>query len=179
MLQSGRRVCNFEWKLIYMQDFFKSPQLLAESKYFIFVRKSWENSICLQLPSPSDGSALLSDSQFISLGLWNSKPFLRNIVDTLFKYLFLNILHVKTVLLRHAFNIVVKKTTLNFVQFIVLRNKNTKPSLNLWVPHSNYYGYSIYSYFINVSQIACFLQNFSGQCKKQKIINGLMINMDF
>lgn len=84
-------VCNFEWKLIYMQDFFKSPQLLAESKYFIFVRKSWENSFCLQLPSPSDGSTLLSDSQFISLRLRNSKLFLRNIVDTLFKYLFFEI----------------------------------------------------------------------------------------
>lgn len=160
MLQSGRRVCNFEWKLIYMQDSFKSPQLLAESKYFIFVRKSWENSICLQLPSPSDGSALLSDSQFISLGLWNSKPFLRNIVDTLFKYLFLNILNVKTVLLRHAVNSVVKKTILNFVQFTFLRIKNTKPNLNLWVPHSNSYGYSIYPYFINGAQIACFLTKF-------------------
>lgn len=160
MLQRGRRVCNFEWKLIYMQDFFKSPQLLAESKYFIFVRKSWENSICLQLPSPSDGSALLSDSQFISLGLWNSKPFLRNIVDTLFKYLFLNILNVKTLLLRHALNIVVKKSALNFVQFIFLGNKNTKPNLNFCVPHSNCYGYSIYPYFINVTQIACFLIKF-------------------
>lgn len=88
MFPSEWTICNFEWKLIYIQDFFKSAQLLGKGKYFIFVRKSWENSFCLQLPSPSNGNTLLSDSQFISLGLWNSKPFLRIIVDTLFKYFF-------------------------------------------------------------------------------------------
>lgn len=106
IFQSGRRVCNFEWKLIYMQDFFKSPQLLAESKYFIFVRKSWENSFCLQLPSPSDGNTLLSDSQFISLGLWNLKPFLRNTFQI---FIFFKYIKWQTVLLKNAFRLLWSK----------------------------------------------------------------------